>query len=693
MNVASPNLLERQSLRHHMDEWLDEALDGLTETTISATPAIVEACPPTLKGLVETHQFEVDNNPFSFVGREYAVPIFDEIRYDQGEQFAFVLMTGAQVLKSVTSMLAITLAMLKFWGKSFGYFLPDQEMSMIFSSRRFLPMVKSCVGLRPLIGTEGMGGAKNEDRKRVRTIGRSTIYFSYMGGKTSTEALPMGGVWFDEVRRMAMQDVERASERVSAASYPINAKVSTAKHPGSDIDYYFKRSTLGKWHSACRCKEGVILAETFPNCIGESKGEVFYRCPRCDKTIDRPVNGRFVHHQPESLVKGWQIPQMLSPLWPAPRFWKKWLDATDRAEFYNSGLGLPYLDPESILVTPEIAWGCVDPNLAWQPHGTNCVMGVDQRSRENHVLIGWVGATKFELRHLEIVQADNPFQRLEELMVRYDVDCCVGDALPNHNDAVRFAKKFPKRVFLSYYSDNVHMIRWSDRDKELQDQVKTQKGAKFQHHVMLDRYKVIEWALMHWVNRQIACPNPHALTQSVSVKGLTKTVELCLGNADTLEPGLFWHMASIARRKVEIERRDAVKADTLKTGEFKMIWENVGIDPHFVHSLAYALVAGARRSGYDQILLLDLPGQTRPLVPAEAIQDSRPLLTVEQAGTQAQVETLVVEPITRLSMKPGTCGRCTNFQGENQACKARRFDVQASMPVGSCWEYVELAHE
>lgn len=665
---------------------------GLTKTTSIERPSLVDHCPDTLKQFVQAYPFEVDNHPFTFANRDYLEPIFDEIRFDQGDHFSFVLMTGAQVAKSITAMLSMVLASIKFWGSSFGYFLPDQEMTMIFSSKRFLPILLSCLPLRPLVGTDPITGKKGEDRKRVRTLGQSTIYFSYMGGKTSTESLPLSGIWFDEVRRMAMQDVERASERISAAQYPINAKISTAKHPGSDIDRYYKRSTMGKWHSACRCKDGVILADTFPNCIGELNGQAFYRCPKCDKRIDRPATGRFIHHQPESDTKGWQIPQLLSPLWTAPRFWGKWMDATDKAEFYNSGLGLPYLDPDSILVTPEIAWGCVDPELHWMSHGVNCVMGVDQRGLENHVIIGRVGKAKFELLHIEIIQSDKPFKRLREMMVQYDVDCCVGDALPNYNEAVRFAKAFPRRVFLSYYTDNMHMVRWSDRDEELKALARAGKDSKFQYHVMLDRYKTIEWALMHWVNRKIACPNPHGLTQQVRVKGMAKSVEVCLGNRDSSDPGLFWHMESISRRKVEIQRRDAVKKDTLLTGEFKMVWENVGIDPHFVHALGYALVAGSRKMITDQILFMDAPrGATNPIV-AEEVQNKRPKVSLTQAGDQAQFETKIIPQLVQ-TIQEGTCGSCENFQGENQPCMAREFLVQASMPAGDCWAYDPKAEE
>lgn len=189
--LTQPSVLDRPGMGQIIGGWAEESLVTFSaSTTQAAKPSIVESCPDTLKAFVGLHQFEVDNQPFSFNERDYLLPIYEAIRYDRGDHFSMVLMTGAQVAKSVTAMLSLTMAAVKFWGRSFGYFLPDQEMSMIFSSMRYMPLLESCLGLKPLIGQD-QGGIKKEDRKRVRSIGRSTIYFSYMGGKTSTEALPM----------------------------------------------------------------------------------------------------------------------------------------------------------------------------------------------------------------------------------------------------------------------------------------------------------------------------------------------------------------------------------------------------------------------------------------------------------------------------------------------------------------------
>jgi hypothetical protein len=60
-------------------------------TTQSSVPHLVKFCPATLKAFVETHAFEVDNQPFSFEDHHYLIPIFEAIRFDHGEGWSGVL--------------------------------------------------------------------------------------------------------------------------------------------------------------------------------------------------------------------------------------------------------------------------------------------------------------------------------------------------------------------------------------------------------------------------------------------------------------------------------------------------------------------------------------------------------------------------------------------------------------------------
>jgi hypothetical protein len=650
--------------------------------------------PATLYEFVRSRPYLVDKKPIDFERHRYLIDPYQAFHFDprHGSSFDFVLMSAAQVGKSVTIMGGLIYAALKFWSDKFGYFLPDREMADIFSSDRFQPMVASNPTLAILAGEadQRINGlkVKKEDRKRVRSLGASTIFFSYMGGKTSTEAIPMRGIFFDEVRRMRMTDIERASERVSHSDYPINCKVSTAGYPNTDIDHYFLRSDQRVWHVKCRCKHGVVLTDHWPECMGERHGDYFLRCPICDKRIADPQNGQFLPRASEYPTIGFHIPQLISPAMTPRRIWDKWLNATDRQEFYNSTLGLPYVDPETILVPLDVAMACVDHALRWLTKGVNCFIGVDQRGGENHVVLGYTGAGgKLNLAHLEIVQGESPFDRLYELMIQYDVDCCVIDALPSYNEAVKFAKQFKRRVFLSYYSENVHMLRWSDRDEELKTLYRAKPDSKFEFHVMLDRYKSIEYALMYWVNRRVACPTPEALVQKVKVKGLERQSHICLGNPETGEQGLFFHLRSVSRRKLPTLHRDVESKKTVTTGEFRMVWEEIGIDPHFLHAFLYCVMASQRRQVTAELWV----PQSGPVVPTvKELQDKRPDLSPTQAGDAAQIQAKILT-LPKSSPVPGTCGGCQHFDAGNQKCTPRRFTTQASMPA--CEMYVEAVPE
>lgn len=642
---------------------------------------------------VRKFPLQADKHPLDFERHPYLVPIYQSITFDKRRHphgYNFTLMTGAQVGKTITIMVALIFSAAKFWGEKFGYFLPDRDMADIFSSDRFQPMIHSNPSLSSLsTAVKKIKGMKAEDRKRVRTFGESTIFFSYMGGKTSTEAIPMGGIFFDEVRRMLMKDIERAEERVSHAYYPLNFKISTAGYPDTTIDAFFKKSTMNKWHSICRCKGGLVLADVWPNCVGESNGEVFYRCPKCDYRIQNPQLGSFVPEQPESSTVGFAVSQIISPAMTPKRIWEKWLTATDRQEFYNSTLGLPWVDPENILVPKEVAEACIDPSLHWMTSATNSVMGIDQRGGNNHVVIGGVGAAgKFEIRHLSILQGDDPFAGLAELMQRFDVDVCVCDALPSYNESTRFAKAFKKRVFLAYYTDNTHMVRWSDRDGELKSLQHSKAESKFEFHVMLDRYKSLEFMLMQWVLRRIAVPHPQGLVQEVTSKGMKRMSYICMGNPDTGEEGLFYHLRSLAKHRTKVMRRDSEAGRDIETGEFRMVFENIGIDPHFAHALNYALAAFQRRKSTNE-LWFTTGGDVKPKTVPD-VQQAKPTLDPHQAAVEAQFNARMIPMVQVL---PDTCGACDNFDRARTFCTARQFITHADTPVGACMDFMEKRDE
>ena len=121
-------------------------LSQLLSRAESRPPASFKDLPNSLWDFVHKYPFQVDKKPLDFERHPYLTPIYRAINFDKTvhpDSFDFVLMTAAQVGKSVTSMLALIFAASKFWGDKQGYFLPDREMADIFSSDRFQPMIAS----------------------------------------------------------------------------------------------------------------------------------------------------------------------------------------------------------------------------------------------------------------------------------------------------------------------------------------------------------------------------------------------------------------------------------------------------------------------------------------------------------------------------------------------------------------------
>jgi ferredoxin len=561
-------------------------------------PAIARNVPNDLYTFVESLRstLRVDNEPFEWEGHEYLIEPYKAMavtgeKSDNG--LKYVMMKGAQVGATVFGFLTLVWLAVRFYGRYFGYFLPDQKMAMNFSGVRFKPLARSIPEIKPLWGEDpGADGRdkKKLDQKGVRSIGRSQIFFSYMQGSTSTESIPMMGVIFDEVRKMLEGDIERAEERISHSPYPINFKYSTAGYPDANIDKYFKQSNQHKFHSKCGCRDGVVLADVFPDCIGTYCGKTVFVCPSCNTVVDNPRDGRWIAHYPDNKTVGYHIPQTLSCRQTPEKIMLAFQSARDLQEFYNSKLGIAYLAPESRIINEDILRATVNPDLQWLKQGTNFSMGIDQMGGFNVLTIRYwgpkdlgTGLNKSRLAHIEVVYAADPWERCDELMTQYDISTCVADALPNINEARRFAQRWPGRVWLADYSyqtkgDN-DICEWGDRPTSTNSEKKSSGEIRNKYTVRIDRFLGIEWNLMKYVHRLKEQPNELSLEAVIQdAVGRPLPVRIC--------KDYFWvHLQKVARRKVMVDEAQ---------GKFKMIFENIGIDPHALHADLYCELALSR---------------------------------------------------------------------------------------------------
>ena len=598
-------------------------------------PSPLDPCENT-KEFVDTYGLSLDGTRFDWDEYQHLVPVYEDDWDD------IVLMAGAQTGKSARVMAGIGRDMLVHYGKMFGYFFPDYHLPRLFSTQRFKPFMRSSPELGALLGA-GRDGA-GQDAVLTRNLGESVVLFLSVAGKTATEGAPMTGLYLDEVRRMAPGDIQRAQERQSAQRHTRNMAVSTAYYPEADIHALFLDGDQRYFHTACDCPDGIVLSLTFPDCIADLSGatpklkrsvehafshagrpylgmsdkerhkygDAVYLCPRCGRIIVNPRDGWWEPHNPGAYRHSYQMPQLLSPTFPAARCLAKYDrpgKVVDMQEIWNSMVGLPYIDRERQKVHPEHLLASINPSLKWPRNMShawkkanlkNTVMGVDGMGGYNCVWIKTLAPNgKARTVHLEVCHGDDPWARTAQLMTEFDVRVCVADCNPHWNESLRFAKAFEGRVWLATYDSNNNpaspMVVWKDKSKKKGE--RAAKEAGFKYMVGLSRTKALKWSLSRWASGHNETPPPDKLIQELpwqtghSGGHVVLTPGLRVGRM-TRRP-IMRDVGFLHLQRVAFEKR-VVSDEKRRMGVVEEIAVHVGIDPHFAHCNLYADAALAR---------------------------------------------------------------------------------------------------
>lgn len=525
-----------------------------------------------------TAGIEVDHRPFNFARHKYLLPMYLDMSKE------IVLMKAAQMGATIWMLLRLIWFCLFHQVKACLYF-PTDEATGKLSKDRLKPLILSNPKLASMI--------TDVDTVGLKQIGKhSSLYLQHMGGEATKDSVPFDIICFDEVRLLNPADIDQARERVSHSEYKYVMQVSTAGAPGTDVHKAFLRGTQNYWHCRCNCTDGFIPSETWPDCICVTEKEVYLQCPVCKKKITDTQDGRYIPHNPGADFPSYHISQFISKYISLKEIWDAWQRTQNLKEFYNAKLGKPYVDEENQPVKMDDLAACENPDLLWEKskstHGGRIqrAMGVDQMGGNNYAVIAERHENKKRIIHYEIIEDRNPlymedgnrvtpFKRLYQLMNEYDIDLCIIDAMPNINEALEFARTFPKRVFISWYIEGAgitgrDMVQWGDRAKEKQSIRRGGPNIKFKYTCVVSRYMSIDFALAEIANRNCEWPTPEKLIQVCRSmeSGLFEPLHL-------FRTHFYRHMTSIVRQKTVIDE---------ETGRFRMEWVNLGLDPHSVHS-------------------------------------------------------------------------------------------------------------
>lgn len=530
-----------------------------------------------------THGATVDHNPIEFENHRYLLPIYA----DQSDEV--VLAKAAQLGATVWMMLRILWWLHSHQGRKAGLYMPNKELVDNTSADRLTPLMKSVPPIAEI--------ADMNDKLGLRKIGDSSFYLMHLGGKSSKDSVPLDYVSFDEIRLSPDGDIDQTLERISHSPYKMKLFASTTGLPGSNIDMRFQLGKQYMWMAKCGCPDGINLPRNFPDCVvaddPRRKGEVYLRCPKCKYEIKNPQNGRYVSHNPGADYNSYHVSQLTSRFISTKEIWEFWKRTTNKAEFFNAKLGLPYVDAENMGITMPMLKEIIDPELRWATPGkpeTRTAMGVDQGTGYLMVTIADIKEGKKRLRHVEIIEQHNPdykgadgslispFNRLADMMSEFNVGMCVLDFMPNTNDAIQFMHQFKGRVFLAMYArgEGKHVVQWNDKPKYAPTSIKAGPLLKYKHTVTLNRFASLDVMFGELKNQVYTIPEPSGLLQ--------RAFDEKTGQLVTEEPcwRLFTHLVRLIKHFHVTDE---------ETGDGRWRWVYSGGDPHLAHSLNYCNVA------------------------------------------------------------------------------------------------------
>jgi len=527
---------------------------------------------------------QVDKHAFSFGHHNYLYPIYD------CKSENMVIMKAAQMGLTIYMLLkAFHMSLFpKSWGFSspikIGFYFPEAKGIGRIVKDRVTPLMMSSPDLMPY---------SREVRQDLKPIGESSVYFLYMGGTSTKDSVPLNALFFDEVRLVDLNDIEQAYHRVlHSTPFKYKTHISTAGLPNGDIHRLFMESDQRWFHTVCQgCKHEQILALDFPDCIAihpehsPRAGQSYYRCKKCKGEIRYSNLGYYIAENPKSDSAGFQISQLISQQNTPKDILTSFDRTTNKSEFWNSVLGLPYVDKQNKPVSEEELDSNVSPMLEWGESIGDNYMGVDQMMGLNYVFIINKNGKEKRVVWFEIIEDEDPWRRTGQLFEEYNVKCAVVDALPNANEAMRFANYYGKRVFLAYYGAYKDQVRWEDDHQVKKTLKRATKETYHKYKVFLDTYRSIEYTLDCVVEKIFRWPDPeqHLVRCRPYNGGILAAYPIMRTHAYPM-------LACPIREHTESEGK-GMNAGLKKP---KTRWRFVGVDPHALDALNYANFASER---------------------------------------------------------------------------------------------------
>ena len=456
------------------------------------------------------------------------------------------------------------------------YVLPTALNASDFSKSRFSTALMHSPHLTDMFTDTNTVGLKQ--------AGGVNLYIRGSRGDSNLKSIPVSVLILDEADEMDQRAIHLALERLSGQLHKLVFSLSTPTIPKFGIHKLYLQGTQEHFTFKCPlCGRRTELI--FPDCLeicGESITDPdvkrsFLKCKECQ--------GKLHHQEKPEFLKGaeWHstvkvdedhrsfyVNQMYSftvtPAELALAYFRGIGDDSAMVEFFNSKQGLPYI-PDGGQVTEDEIDKAIRPYFKKDQRPnigdeSLIVMGVDQGKQLHYVVAEYIcnGAGDLNAAHhckllTEGKVPGDDFKNLDLLMREWQVKACVIDADPQINDARRFARRFPRYVWLCRYRRGV-----TGKEQAIAEE---DGGAPI---ATVDRTNWLDAAMGRFHSDRITLPADTSLEFKEHMKALVRTYEKDeLGNSRAVYlntgPDHFAHALNYAEIALPLAAGVAVGGD------------------------------------------------------------------------------------------------------------------------------------
>lgn len=373
------------------------------------------------------------------------------------------------------TMLNIAFFTLDVMKRNVLYILPNLKPDAHdFTTRAFNPAIEMSPYIKAMFTSTNNIGHK--------VAGGANLFIRGSNVRSALKSIPASVLIFDEYEEMDKENLALAEERSAGQAYRVNWKVSTPWIPDKGINTLFMRSTQDHFFFQCpRCSRRIELR--FPDNLvicGDDPDDPrimdsHLKCSECHGRIDHEhkreafKTGQWEPLNPGRMWRGFYINQLYSPVYEPYKIAAMWLEAQrdphKMQEFYNSKMGLPYI-VEGAQITEDVFIDLIKGYQmveAARRTSMPITMGIDVGSKVCHVEVDqWdlseanpldINA-KAKCRVLwagEIPMSTN-LAAASDLMMKFNVDFAVIDAMPETNVATQWANEWYGRARICRYN-------------------------------------------------------------------------------------------------------------------------------------------------------------------------------------------------------------------------------------------------